>query len=111
MIWTSLTLADRGQVGYPGNDDADLVNVLSAIDDIDLAVLFIEQKNSMVKISWRSKPGFDVSKVAVKFGGGGHPAASGAEVSGDLDQVQTLVLQASRDIIFENNRSHTNGTV
>lgn len=102
MIWTSLTLRDRENVGYPGNDDADLVNVLSAIDDADLAIIFVEQKSGKVKISWRSQPGVDVSQVAVMFGGGGHSAASGAEVSGSLESVQFQVLQASRDLLAKN---------
>jgi phosphoesterase RecJ-like protein len=96
LIWTSLTLVDRKVVNYPGRDDADLVNVLSAIEDTDIAVIFVEQKDRIVKISWRSQPGFDVSKIAFNFGGGGHAAAAGAEISGTLEEVQAKVLQATR---------------
>jgi phosphoesterase RecJ-like protein len=98
LVWTSLTLEDRAAAGYPGNDDADLVNVLSSID-ADIAVIFVEQKNGQVKISWRARPGIDVSKIALQFGGGGHPAASGATISGPLAEAQQKVLAATREAL------------
>ncbi|MBG7610107.1 MAG: bifunctional oligoribonuclease/PAP phosphatase NrnA [Anaerolineae bacterium] len=99
LVWTALTIDDRIAVNYPGRDDADLINVLSTIDDADIAIIFVEQKNGSVKVSWRARPGFDVSKVALQFGGGGHKPASGAEIEGDLDEVQQKVLYATRAIL------------
>jgi phosphoesterase RecJ-like protein len=101
LVWTALTLEDRKSAGYPGRDDADLVNVLSSIDDADVSVIFIEQPNERVKVSWRSQPGFDVSQIALQFGGGGHPAASGADVPGSLESVQAAVLAATRPLLRE----------
>ncbi len=97
MVWTSLTLEDRVGASYPGNDDADLVSLLSSID-ADIAVIFVEQKNEHVKVSWRARPGFDVSQIALQFGGGGHPAAAGADIAGTLEVVQEQVLAATRMI-------------
>ncbi len=94
LVWTSLSLADRQKAEYPGNDDADLVNVLSSIDS-KVAVIFVEQKADRVKISWRAKLGCDVSQIALQFGGGGHAAAAGAEVNGSLESVQERVIQAT----------------
>jgi phosphoesterase RecJ-like protein len=99
LIWTSLTLEDREMTGYTGNDDADLVNTLSSIDDSDIALVFIEQKGKHVKVSWRAKNGFDVSQIALQFGGGGHPAAAGAEVAGELDTVQEMILKATQKLM------------
>jgi phosphoesterase RecJ-like protein len=100
LVWTTLTQADRKAAGYSGRDDADLINVLSSIEDTDIAVIFVEQTHSSVKISWRAQPGFDVSKLAVKFGGGGHPAASGAEIQGNLETIRTVVLKATSEILI-----------
>ncbi|MCC6146146.1 MAG: bifunctional oligoribonuclease/PAP phosphatase NrnA [Anaerolineaceae bacterium] len=99
LIWTTLTREDRDRASYPGNDDADLNHILSSIEGADIAVLFVEQKNNHIKVSWRSQPGYDVSKIALKFGGGGHPAASGADITGSLKDVQDQVLQASWDAV------------
>ncbi|NMB59405.1 MAG: bifunctional oligoribonuclease/PAP phosphatase NrnA, partial [Chloroflexi bacterium] len=37
----------------------------------------------------------DISKLALSFGGGGHPAASGAEIEGPLSEVQEKVISAT----------------
>jgi bifunctional oligoribonuclease and PAP phosphatase NrnA len=95
LVWTSLTLADRAAAGYPGRDDADLINVLSTIEGTLVAVMFIEQDRRRVKVSWRARNGLDVTSVAAGFGGGGHPAASGATVEGTLEDVQARVLAAT----------------
>ena len=86
---------------YKGRDDADLINLLSSVDEAQVAVLFNEQSGEQVKISWRSKPDFDVSKIAQKFGGGGHPSAAGAEISGSLENVVKDVLKETK-ISLEN---------
>lgn len=99
MVWTSLTLADRAAVNYPGNDDADLINILSTIDESDIAIIFVEQRGGKVKVSWRGVPGVDVSQVALRFGGGGHAAASGAEITGSLAEIQQRVLDETMPLL------------
>jgi phosphoesterase RecJ-like protein len=99
MVWATLTMADRKAAGYPGRDDADLVTVLASIEDADIALIFVEQPNGHVKVSWRAQPGFDVSQIALQFGGGGHPPASGADIAGELAEVQANVLEATRALL------------
>ena len=100
IVWGTLTLADRKAAGYSGNDDADLINVISAIDGFKVGMIFVEQSNQRVKISWRAlEPGIDVSSIAKSFGGGGHAAAAGADVQGTLEEVQTNVLQKTQETL------------
>ncbi len=99
IVWTNLTIADRKAVNYPGKDDADLINVLSSIDGAVISIVFVEQPAGFVKISWRAQPGYDTSKLAVKFGGGGHAAASGAEVYGNIQEVIKFVLHETRVLL------------
>lgn len=99
LVWTSLSLDDRKQADYTGRDDADLINVLAMIRDADISLVFVEQTNGTVKVSWRARPGFDVSKIALQFGGGGHKPASGAEIAGKLENVQEEVLQATKNAL------------
>lgn len=101
LVWATLTLDDREQVGYPGRDDADLVNILSTVRDTDICLIFVEQKGGTVKVSWRSRPGFDVSEVALQFGGGGHKPAAGAEIPGELENVRRDVIEATKHILGE----------
>lgn len=100
LVWTSLSLENRKQAEYPGRDDADLVNVLSSIDGAEIALIFIEQENEEVKISWRTRtPQINVSTVAHQFGGGGHKAAAGAMVAGSLQEVQEKVIAATSALL------------
>lgn len=98
LVWTSLSLNDRHEAQYPGRDDADLVSILSSVES-SVALIFIEQKHAQVKVSWRARPGYDVSKIALQFGGGGHAAAAGADIAGTLDSVQRDVLEATRAML------------
>ena len=52
-----------------------------------------------MKISWRSVEGVDVSKLAREFGGGGHKAAAGADVDGNLEEIQEKVIISSEQYL------------
>ncbi len=99
IAWSTLTRQDREAAGYHGKDDADLINILSAIEDIEVAIVIVEQSHSRVKVSWRARPGIDVAQVALQFGGGGHPAAAGAEIKLPLADAIPLILQATQEAL------------
>jgi phosphoesterase RecJ-like protein len=99
MIWTALTIEDRKGALYPGRDDADLINLLVSAEDTEIALIFLEQPGGDIKVSWRSRPGIDVSEIAVGFGGGGHPNAAGATIDGTLAEVQKAVIQATHPLL------------
>jgi bifunctional oligoribonuclease and PAP phosphatase NrnA len=97
IVWATLTLDDRKKSGYGGNDDADLINMISAIEGNKVGMIFVEQSDNHVKVSWRAlESGIDVSPVAKHFSGGGHAAAAGADIPGALAEVQPLVLKTTQ---------------
>jgi phosphoesterase RecJ-like protein len=100
IVWTALTLEDRKAAGYGGNDDADLINLISSIDGSQVGVIFVEQVDGHVKVSWRAlETGVDVSALARHFEGGGHAAAAGADIPGTLAEVQPRVLATTREML------------
>ncbi|HEY5984592.1 MAG TPA: DHH family phosphoesterase [Anaerolineales bacterium] len=100
IVYGTLTQEDRKSVGYSGTDDADLINVISAIDGFKVGMIFVEQPRNHVKISWRAlEPGIDVSAVALRFGGGGHAAAAGADVEGSLEAVTQAALKSTKEML------------
>lgn len=100
IVWGTLTLSDRKRTGYGGNDDADLINMISSIDGNKVGMVFVEQNDNHVKISWRAlEPGVDVSPVAKHFNGGGHAAAAGADIEGSMTEIQPIVLKTTRDML------------
>ena len=70
--------------------------MLSSVEGADLVMIFVEQEEGLVKVSWRARNGIDVTPLAKRFGGGGHPAAAGATVSGALEPVTQSVVEATR---------------
>src|SRR5512139_3853051 len=75
------------------------INVISSIDGAKVGMIFVEQADRHVKISWRALvPGLDVSPVARHFNGGGHAAAAGADIPGKLDEVQPAVLKITKEL-------------
>ena len=100
MVWAVLSLKDRKMVGYHGNDDADLINLLSSVEKSPVSLIFVEQSGGGVKVSWRSRSKkWNVAEVAAIFGGGGHRAAAGATIKGTLDEIKPKVLRATQEIL------------
>jgi len=100
IVWATLTVADRQASGYTGKDDSDLINIVSSIDDAEIAIMFVEQNSTRTKVSWRGlNPTVDVSQISLQFDGGGHKAASGAELSGGLAEVRERVLEVTRKVL------------
>ena len=63
-----------------------------------VGMIFVEQNDNHVKISWRAlETGVDVSQVAKHFKGGGHAAAAGADIEGGLSEVQKEVLKKTHE--------------
>jgi phosphoesterase RecJ-like protein len=70
------------------------INYARSIDGVKVAVLFKEDSRvaNRINISFRSKAGADVNKIASSFGGGGHVKASGCILEGALADVEAKVV-------------------
>lgn len=73
-----------------------LVNEPMRIGSVVAMLLFVEQGDGIVRVSFRSKRGVDVASLAQRFGGGGHTRAAGAKISGTLAAVREQVLPVVR---------------
>lgn len=75
-----------------GPKDLDgIVNQLQGVKGVDCAVFMYEIGTLEYKVSMRSNGVVDVSKVAVKFGGGGHVRAAGCTMNGTYhDNINNL---------------------
>ncbi len=76
-----------------------IVNQLIAVKDIECAIFMYETGTLEYKISMRSKGKVDVSKVAVKFGGGGHVRAAGCTMNGTYhDNINNLSKEIAEQL-------------
>jgi phosphoesterase RecJ-like protein len=76
-------------------ESEELVNYPRSIGSVRVACFF-RQIDDRVKVSLRAKGDVDVSRIAARFGGGGHPNAAGCSVLGELADVTRSVLAAVR---------------
>ena len=79
-----------------------IVNLLATIREAAAAIVFKESEDGQVDISIRSRPGVDISPIAIHFGGGGHPQAAGSILQGSLDQVIPKVLSKAKQVLNSN---------
>jgi phosphoesterase RecJ-like protein len=99
-----VAISEIHSVDYPATesrpqDTEDFVQILRTLNGVELGLLFIEQPDRKVKVSFRSRPSVDVSALAEKFGGGGHKQASGATVNGTMAEARQQVLAAVNAVL------------
>jgi phosphoesterase RecJ-like protein len=99
LAYTWVEAADFAKSGARPVDTEDLVNECLKIAGTQCAFIAVEQLNKTVKISFRSRTGTDVATVAEQFGGGGHKQASGATISGALNDATQRVLAAMKKAV------------
>lgn len=74
-------------------DTSDVINIGMQIDSVDAGIL-IKETDGCLKVSLRSKYNFDVSKIASRFGGGGHIRAAGLTLNTSLEEGEKLLTEA-----------------
>ncbi len=105
LLWTEVTQDMRRQWAVGQNGDSGLANFLSGVREADVVVVFTERDDGTVDVGMRAVPGYDVSQVALKLGGGGHPQASGCTMKGDLSQIRQRVLDEVQRSLAEQQQS------
>ena len=68
-----------------------------------ISATFLEMRDGTVKVSLRSRPGYDVARIARALGGGGHRNAAGFQITVSLGEATEVVLRELMCII-ENKR-------
>jgi phosphoesterase RecJ-like protein len=99
IIASQVSLAELNAAGYDEPTDADFVSLLIQIEEAVIAAVFKETPDGAVRLSLRSKPGYDVGAVALALGGGGHYQAAGATVIGTLEDARRRVMPMLREVV------------
>ena len=95
IAWLWLKKKDFTRTGAESDDTEGLIDHLRAIEPVVVACVFEEVEPELTRISLRSKNAqVNVSEICGQFGGGGHPAAAGARISGKPLSVQRKVIAA-----------------
>lgn len=82
------------ELGATEDDMDNISSIPRTVVGVKVAATLRESPEGDVKLSVRAVPGYDATKLAVQFGGGGHVGAAGAHIRMTLDKVLPLVEQA-----------------
>ena len=98
IAYSYATFADLERTGASLDECDGLIDVVRSVYGSEVALFLKEIPGGKVRGNLRSKNSIDVSRVAVQFGGGGHKAAAGFTVEGDLDEVFASVLPKLQEL-------------
>jgi phosphoesterase RecJ-like protein len=98
LVWFAVTQDMLRTTGTQPRDTEGFADFPRGIDGVELCLMFLETENGKVKISFRSKGKVIINGLANRFGGGGHPYASGALVTGNLQQVVNEVVSEAKEL-------------
>ena len=92
----SLSLMD--EAGATEEDMEDIAAFLGQIEGVETSVTIRELEDGACKLSVRTSGGLNATKVCALLGGGGHAAAAGCTVGGTLEQAESAILDAIRQV-------------
>lgn len=101
IVVMSIPLSMRREMNATEADVEELSSLPSQVAGAQCGITLRELRPGVVKVSVRSTPEVDACAVCRKLGGGGHHAAAGATVEGEMEQVKAAVLQAVRQVTEE----------
>ena len=86
---------------------AEISNMLKSVVGWNLGICLVEEEPGFVTLSIRTRDAvkFQVSKLAVALGGGGHPAAGGATIQKPFDEAVKLLLETIAKVYPELTKS------
>ena len=103
LTYNYVTLDFMTKNGYTSHDLGDYVNTLVNLEGTKIAFLIVEKQKNVYRINFRSIEGYDVSKIANKFNGGGHSQASGGSIIGKFKPSLKAVVDECMLALGENN--------
>jgi len=94
LMVTWETMADTQQFGLEGRDSDSLYQLIQAIEGVEAIVIVRQETETNCTVGFRSRDWVDVSKIASRFGGGGHRQASGLSIAGTIRTVLPCLVEA-----------------
>jgi phosphoesterase RecJ-like protein len=99
FVWTLVSKAEMEELGVT---PAEIEGASSLFAPVTLGTEFgiiMNDEGNLIRVSLRSRADFDVSQIAVLFGGGGHKQAASFSLALPLDEAEEKVLQTVRELL------------
>lgn len=91
MALCAIPRALEEEIGVTGDDMDNISSFPRTVAGVCMAATLRESDKGIVKLSVRAIPGYDATKVTVRFGGGGHKGAAGASMNMTMEQAAAEV--------------------
>lgn len=107
FVWAAIPYEIYDKFGKPQSAKESAASLFTQITDgTDFGLLAVEKQKGKLSISFRSRTGFDTSKIAVALGGGGHIYASGGKIEGlEFDKAVEKLLKVVKKFTKKNKAS------
>jgi phosphoesterase RecJ-like protein len=100
IVWTAITQEMLDRANATMEEAEGLVDLLLSTTGTDVAIVLKEAHPGETKVSMRTVPGIDATRIVGAFGGGGHQRAAGCTImagpAGAAQQLIPLVLDEIR---------------
>ena len=97
VVYTTLAMCEA--MGTGDDEMEGLANIPRRIEGVKMGITMREKAGGVFKISVRTNDDVDAAEFCKQFGGGGHPAASGCSIEGDLETVKKILIDAAEDYL------------
>jgi len=101
LAWLSMSAGALERFDVRQEDLDGIVEHARSIAGTRMAIFFRDLGYGKVKASFRSTGAIDVNSFARLFGGGGHAKASGALITGSLEEVRERVIAAAQKFLSQ----------
>lgn len=97
IIYTTLAMQ---KALCAGDDEMEgLASIPRQIEGVKMGITMREKEDGTFKISVRTNDGVNASEFCARFGGGGHAAASGCSIKGDLATAKYMLIKAAEEVL------------
>ncbi len=99
LRFSYVSYEEISELGINDEDSEGMTNYLRAVEGTEVAVYVRGKSDGSLKVSMRSGGRIDTSKIAIAFGGGGHPRASGYTMKEDIETEKEKLIRAVGEMI------------
>lgn len=93
IVFAYLSQAELLSEGVTMDETEGIAEYLRGIEEADVVMLLKETAEGEVRVSMRSQPGVDVSRIATALGGGGHRQAAGCTLPGPFESAREALIE------------------
>jgi phosphoesterase RecJ-like protein len=97
IVYTTLAMCEA--MGAGDDEMEGLANIPRRIEGVEMGITMREKAGGVFKVSVRTNDNIDAAEFCKQFGGGGHPAASGCSIEGDLETVKRKLIDAAEEYL------------